>query len=81
MLSVNVLVPGRTRTAMTESLIVERGEGDLERGLEVTRGMTPMHRICEPTEMAEAICFLLSDWSRHITGEILNINGGAVLCG
>jgi len=24
---------------------------------------------------------LLSDWSRHITGEVLNVNGGAVLCG
>ena len=22
-----------------------------------------------------------TDWSRHITGEILNINGGTVLCG
>ena len=31
--------------------------------------------------IALSICFLLSDWSRHITGEILNINGGAVLCG
>jgi len=28
-----------------------------------------------------SICFLLSDWSQLITGEILNINGGAVLCG
>ena len=32
-------------------------------------------------DIALSICFLLSDWSRHITGEILNINGGAVLCG
>jgi len=31
--------------------------------------------------VALSICFLLSDWSRHITGEILNINGGSVLCG
>jgi NAD(P)-dependent dehydrogenase (short-subunit alcohol dehydrogenase family) len=73
---VNVLVPGRTRTAMTESLIVERGEGDIERGLEVTRGMTPMHRICEPTEMAEAICFLLSDRTPFVTGTSLTVDGG-----
>jgi 3-oxoacyl-[acyl-carrier protein] reductase len=32
-------------------------------------------------DIALSICFLLSDWSRHITGEILNINGGSVLCG
>jgi 3-oxoacyl-[acyl-carrier protein] reductase len=32
-------------------------------------------------DVALSICFLLSDWSRHITGEILNINGGTVLWG
>ena len=25
--------------------------------------------------------FLASDWARHITGEVLNVNGGSVLCG
>jgi NAD(P)-dependent dehydrogenase (short-subunit alcohol dehydrogenase family) len=73
---VNVVAPGRTRTPMTENLILERGDGDLERGLEVTRSMTPMHHICEPDEMAEAICFLLSDRAGFITGTSITVDGG-----
>jgi len=76
---VNVVSPGRTRTPMTEDLILARGDGDLERGLEVTRGMTPLHHICEPWEMAEAICFLLSDRAGFITGQILRVDGGKSL--
>jgi enoyl-[acyl-carrier protein] reductase I len=30
----------------------------------------------DPTPVARAICFLLSDWSRGITGEILHVDGG-----
>ena len=41
----------------------------------------PLNRMAATDDVALAICFLLSEWSRHITGEILNINGGAVLCG
>ncbi len=73
---VNVVLPGRTRTPMTEDLILARGDGDLERGLEVTRGMTPLHHICEPWEMAEAICFLLSDRAGFITGTSITVDGG-----
>jgi Dehydrogenases with different specificities (related to short-chain alcohol dehydrogenases) len=73
---VNVVSPGRTRTPMTEDLILARGDGDLERGLEVTRGMTPLHHICEPWEMAEAICFLLSDRAGFITGTSITVDGG-----
>ena len=73
---VNVVSPGRTRTAMTEDLILARGDGDLERGLEVTRGLTPLHHICEPWEMAEAICFLLSDRAGFITGTSITVDGG-----
>ena len=41
----------------------------------------PLKRVAATDDVALSICFLLSDWSRHITGEILNINGGSVLCG
>ena len=41
----------------------------------------PLQRIATTDDIALSICFLLSDWSRHITGEILNVNGGSVLCG
>ena len=32
-------------------------------------------------DIALAIVFLASDWAASITGEILNVNGGSVLCG
>ncbi len=41
----------------------------------------PLQRIPPPEDLAGPILFLASDLARHITGEILNVNGGAVLCG
>jgi 3-oxoacyl-[acyl-carrier protein] reductase len=41
----------------------------------------PLRRIATADDVACAIAFLASDWARHITGEVLNINGGAVMCG
>ena len=41
----------------------------------------PMGRVAAPEEMANAILFIASDLASFITGEILNVNGGAVLCG
>jgi 3-oxoacyl-[acyl-carrier protein] reductase len=32
-------------------------------------------------DIAGPIVFLCSDLARHITGEVLNVNGGSVLCG
>ena len=40
-----------------------------------------MRRVAKPEEIAGPILFLASDCSSFITGEILNVNGGAVLCG
>ncbi|MCP9496283.1 MAG: SDR family oxidoreductase [Pyrinomonadaceae bacterium MAG19_C2-C3] len=41
----------------------------------------PLQRMASADDIAASILFLASDWARHITGEILNVNGGAVLCG
>ena len=41
----------------------------------------PLRRIATAEDVAGPILFLLSDLSRHITGEILNVNGGSVLPG
>ena len=40
----------------------------------------PLKRIPPPEDIAGPILFLVSDLARHITGEILNVNGGSVLC-
>lgn len=41
----------------------------------------PLQRVATAEDVALPILFLASDLARHITGEILNVNGGSVLCG
>jgi len=41
----------------------------------------PVGRIATADDIAGPIVFLCSAWARHITGEIVNVNGGSVLCG
>jgi 3-oxoacyl-[acyl-carrier protein] reductase len=41
----------------------------------------PVGRVATPEDIAWPIVFLCSEWARHINGEILNVNGGSVLCG
>ena len=72
---VNAVAPGWIETAM-----VRPAFDDDEYYQSVIRSI-PLNRIATTDDVALSICFLLSDWSRHITGEILNINGGSVLCG
>jgi 3-oxoacyl-[acyl-carrier protein] reductase len=41
----------------------------------------PVGRVATAKDIAGPIVFLCSEHARHITGEILNVNGGSVLCG
>ena len=45
------------------------------------RESIPIGRVATPDEIAGPILFLSSDLASHINGEILNVNGGSVLCG
>ena len=72
---VNAVAPGWVQTDMvTEAL------GDPERVQAVLREI-PRGRIGAPEDVAGAIVFLASDLAAHITGEVLNVNGGSVRCG
>ena len=72
---VNAVAPGWIETAMVREVFED------EEYKESVLSTIPLHRMATTDDVALSICFLLSDWARHITGEILNINGGAVLCG
>lgn len=48
---------------------------------EAVRQSILLKRIPTPEEIASAILFLASDLSSHVHGEILNVNGGSLLCG
>jgi 3-oxoacyl-[acyl-carrier protein] reductase len=72
---VNCVAPGWIETAMVRPVFED------ENYKASVINSIPLKRMAMTDDVALSICFLLSDWSRHITGEILNINGGSVLCG
>jgi 3-oxoacyl-[acyl-carrier protein] reductase len=72
---VNCVAPGWIETAMVRPVFED---GNYRQSV---INSIPLKRMATTDDVALSICFLLSDWSRHITGEILNINGGTVLCG
>ena len=69
---VNAVAPTFVRTPLTQSLLAEDG---MEEKLLVR---TPLGRIVETYEVADAIRFLVSDAAAMITGHILPIDGGWV---
>jgi len=70
---VNCVAPGWVDTDMAAgSLAADRAK------IEAT---IPLRRVPPPEDLARPIVFMLSDWARHISGEVLNVNGGSVLCG
>ena len=71
---VNAVAPGWVDTEMSATPLT-----GLERDAIV--GAIPLGRVATADDVARAIAFLASDGARHITGEILNVNGGSVLCG
>ena len=72
---VNCVAPGWIETAMVRPVFED------ESYKQSVLKAIPLNRMATTDDVALSICFLLSDWSRHITGEILNINGGALMCG
>jgi 3-oxoacyl-[acyl-carrier protein] reductase len=75
--TVNCVAPGWVDTEMSAiPYAADGGEG--RRAIERT---IPMGRVATPEEIAGPIVFLCSDLARFLTGEILNVNGGSVLCG
>jgi 3-oxoacyl-[acyl-carrier protein] reductase len=73
-ITVNSVAPGWVDTDMSEPAY---GAGGRER---IARSI-PIGRIATAMDIAGPIVFLCSDLARHITGEVLNVNGGSVLCG
>ena len=72
---VNCVAPGWAATDMSKPAL------DAKSGSKILQAQIPLGRIAAPEEIAGAILFLASDLATFITGEVLNVNGGAVLCG
>jgi len=76
-INVNAVAPGWVDTEMAREPY-ERDGGEGKR--EIERGI-PLGRVASAEDVAGPIVFLCSELARHVTGEILNVNGGSVLCG
>jgi meso-butanediol dehydrogenase / (S,S)-butanediol dehydrogenase / diacetyl reductase len=76
---VNCVCPGFVRTSMQDREVVWeaklRGMGEDAVRAEYV-ALTPLGRLEEPADVAEAVVFLASDAARFITGEALNVTGG-----
>jgi 3-oxoacyl-[acyl-carrier protein] reductase len=70
----NSVAPGWVDTEMAAASLVGDGRARVEATI-------PLGRVASARDVAGPIVFLCSDLARHITGEVLNVNGGSVLCG
>ncbi|MBZ0199708.1 MAG: 3-oxoacyl-ACP reductase FabG [Ignavibacteriaceae bacterium] len=74
-INTNCVAPGWVVTDMTVDVF-----SDIEFA-EKVRKEIPVQRIATAEDIAAPILFLASEMARHINGEILNVNGGSILCG
>jgi len=73
-ITVNSVAPGWVDTEMCEEPFSGAGRERIARAI-------PVGRIATAEDVAAPVVFLCAPVARHITGEILNVNGGSVLCG
>ena len=74
-INVNSVAPGWVDTDMCADVFADKSfKKSIEDGI-------PVGRVASPEDIAWPIVFLCSEWARHVNGEILNVNGGSVLCG
>ena len=71
---VNCVAPGWVDTEMSATAYEGGGRDAIARSI-------PLQRIATAEDVAGPILFLASPLARHVTGEVVNVNGGTVLCG
>jgi len=74
-INVNSVAPGWVDTDMCADVFAD---SSFRKSIEDS---IPVGRVAAPEDIGWPIVFLCTDWARHINGEILNVNGGSVLCG
>jgi 3-oxoacyl-[acyl-carrier protein] reductase len=72
---VNCVAPGWVDTDMSAPVLKMKG------GAKSVIETIPLKRVATPEEIAGPVLFAASDLATFITGEVINVNGGSVLCG
>ena len=73
-ITVNCVAPGWVETEMAAGALAADGENRIATSI-------PAGRIASVADVASCIVLLSTPQSRHVVGEVLNVNGGSVLCG
>jgi 3-oxoacyl-[acyl-carrier protein] reductase len=74
-INVNSVAPGWVNTDMSAEALNDKDQ------LKSILKLIPVGRVADAADIAGPITFLCSSWAKHISGEVLNVNGGSVLCG
>lgn len=74
-INVNCVAPGWVDTDMNDQVFADSAR------MTSILSTIPLGKVATADEIACPIVFLCTDWAQHITGEVLNVNGGSVLCG
>ncbi|KTT24682.1 glucose 1-dehydrogenase [Pseudacidovorax intermedius] len=78
-ITVNVVCPGPTETALFRDFAGEGESGDKLRG--ALAKAIPFGRLGQPEDVVGAVCFLASDEAAFITGQVLSVSGGLTMAG
>ena len=81
-INVNCVCPAWVKTEMQDREVVWEGKIRGMEPEEVRDGyvkMTPLGRLGQPEDVAKLVCFLASDQAEFMTGQAVNITGGALL--
>jgi NAD(P)-dependent dehydrogenase (short-subunit alcohol dehydrogenase family) len=73
----NGVRPGAIMTPLAEVYLTAYDQ-DREAMVQSWRDLSPLGRIGEPEDVAAVVAFLLSDDARFVSGELVNVDGGAV---
>lgn len=76
---VNSVAPGTVDTRLLNAALEMLPPDLAEKTLSQMRGVTPMGRVGEPSEIADAILYLATPASSYVTGQTFAVDGGAAL--
>jgi 2-hydroxycyclohexanecarboxyl-CoA dehydrogenase len=71
--TVNCVCPGPTDTPLLAAVPDKIREAFIR--------VTPMQRLAQPAEVADAVVFFASDATSFVTGQVLSVSGGLTMVG
>jgi 3-hydroxybutyrate dehydrogenase len=81
-ITVNAVCPGYVDTELTQRnarVLAEKRGKPISDALEMLKNASPQRRLIEPEEVAHLAVMLASEAAKGITGQAINVDGGAVM--